>query len=158
MKTQSLTGNWEFRQADTADWSHLAHWPPYQTLRAAVAYPPVFYYTSTKDDRVQPGHARTAAATSQRIRRANFYSANMEGGHGGKHKEIKLELAKPGSMSRDEYDNAVADLVSFLVYICLLYTSDAADERSSVDLGGRRIIKKKKHTNQNKKKKTKKRK
>ena len=31
--------------------------------------------------------------------------------------------------------------------VCLLYTSDAADERSSVDLGGRRIIKKKKaHT------------
>ena len=29
------------------------------------------------------------------------------------------------------------------VYRCLLYTSDAADERSSVDLGGRRIIKKK---------------
>ena len=28
---------------------------------------------------------------------------------------------------------------------CLLYTSDAADERSSVDLGGRRIIKKKNH-------------
>ena len=28
---------------------------------------------------------------------------------------------------------------------CLLYTSDAADERSSVDLGGRRIIKKKKY-------------
>ena len=27
--------------------------------------------------------------------------------------------------------------------ICLLYTSDAADERSSVDLGGRRILKKK---------------
>ena len=31
-----------------------------------------------------------------------------------------------------------------LVAVCLLYTSDAADERSSVDLGGRRIIKKKK--------------
>ena len=30
-----------------------------------------------------------------------------------------------------------------LIKICLLYTSDAADERSSVDLGGRRIIKKK---------------
>mgnify|MGYP003381644686 CR=1 FL=1 len=29
------------------------------------------------------------------------------------------------------------------LYVCLLYTSDAADERSSVDLGGRRIIKKK---------------
>ena len=42
-------------------------------------------------------------------------------------------------------------------YTCLLYTSDAADERSSVDLGGRRIIKKKKkekeeHTRNNKKK------
>ena len=31
---------------------------------------------------------------------------------------------------------------------CLLYTSDAADERSSVDLGGRRIIKKKKNRKQ----------
>ena len=31
-----------------------------------------------------------------------------------------------------------------LTQACLLYTSDAADERSSVDLGGRRIIKKKK--------------
>ena len=31
-----------------------------------------------------------------------------------------------------------------LFWPCLLYTSDAADERSSVDLGGRRIIKKKK--------------
>ena len=31
--------------------------------------------------------------------------------------------------------------------ICLLYTSDAADERSSVDIGGRRILKKKKKTN-----------
>ena len=30
-----------------------------------------------------------------------------------------------------------------VVDVCLLYTSDAADERSSVDLGGRRIIKKK---------------
>ena len=35
---------------------------------------------------------------------------------------------------------------------CLLYTSDAADERSSVDLGGRRIIKKKKTINNKKKK------
>ena len=34
-----------------------------------------------------------------------------------------------------------------LIGLCLLYTSDAADERSSVDLGGRRIIKKKTRTN-----------
>src|SRR5678810_1363858 len=36
----------------------------------------------------------------------------------------------------------IDELVQY--YDCLLYTSDAADERSSVDLGGRRIIKKKK--------------
>ena len=35
-------------------------------------------------------------------------------------------------------------IVSSSTSPCLLYTSDAADERSSVDLGGRRIIKKKK--------------
>ena len=35
-------------------------------------------------------------------------------------------------------------LAALLIGSCLLYTSDAADERSSVDLGGRRIIKKKK--------------
>ena len=35
------------------------------------------------------------------------------------------------------------------IHVCLLYTSDAADERSSVDLGGRRIIKKKKTTAHN---------
>ena len=37
------------------------------------------------------------------------------------------------------------------IYTCLLYTSDAADERSSVDLGGRRIIKKKKKYKKKKK-------
>ena len=42
--------------------------------------------------------------------------------------------------------------------ICLLYTSDAADERSSVDLGGRRIIKKKKKKKVTKKKKKQKKK
>ena len=43
--------------------------------------------------------------------------------------------------------NQVSDIVikvGYHIITCLLYTSDAADERSSVDLGGRRIIKKKK--------------
>ena len=42
---------------------------------------------------------------------------------------------------RKSADNSTSP--SKLIYFCLLYTSDAADERSSVDLGGRRIIKKK---------------
>ena len=37
---------------------------------------------------------------------------------------------------------ALLPLLTVFVTLCLLYTSDAADERSSVDLGGRRIIKK----------------
>ena len=41
-------------------------------------------------------------------------------------------------------------------YVCLLYTSDAADERSSVDLGGRRIIKKKEQKKKKKQQITKK--
>ena len=43
-------------------------------------------------------------------------------------------------IGRIETDNILLQSI----YSCLLYTSDAADERSSVDLGGRRIIKKKK--------------
>ena len=44
-------------------------------------------------------------------------------------------------MAAEETAGEVADIAR----PCLLYTSDAADERSSVDLGGRRIIKKKKN-------------
>ena len=45
---------------------------------------------------------------------------------------------------------------NYFIYsrICLLYTSDAADDLLCVDLGGRRIIKKKKIKNKNKRAKT----
>ena len=58
-----------------------------------------------------------------------------------------LLLASCGA-DRDPSDSIVAEAYGDNLYwSCLLYTSDAADERSSVDLGGRRIIKKKKSTN-----------
>ena len=41
------------------------------------------------------------------------------------------------------HGHTARDLDVYQLIACLLYTSDAADERSSVDLGGRRIIKKK---------------
>ena len=49
-----------------------------------------------------------------------------------------------------EIEGALAvDMLLVCLQRCLLYTSDAADERSSVDLGGRRIIKKKKKETHN---------
>src|SRR5678815_1958859 len=47
------------------------------------------------------------------------------------------------SIVRPDGDGTRLDEFAILDTACLLYTSDAADERSSVDLGGRRIIKKK---------------
>ena len=49
----------------------------------------------------------------------------------------------------DEVGQYVGSRPNLILNLCLLYTSDAADERSSVDLGGRRIIKKKKKTDMN---------
>ena len=58
-----------------------------------------------------------------------------------------MELLASDLVDKSEYDNlfitGAFSLLDALLGVCLLYTSDAADERSSVDLGGRRIIKKK---------------
>ena len=54
-------------------------------------------------------------------------------------------LPRSGLISGETGDDLTDfDGASEILRTCLLYTSDAADERSSVDLGGRRIIKKKK--------------
>ena len=73
----------EYGDPDTRDWSYMSQWSPYQNMRKDVDYPPVFYYTSTRDDRVHPGHARKAAARMKALGRDYFYYENMEGGHGG---------------------------------------------------------------------------
>ena len=52
----------------------------------------------------------------------------------------------PGTTAQIELPDNVAVRDGSLTWHCLLYTSDAADERSSVDLGGRRILKKKKES------------
>jgi ubiquinol-cytochrome c reductase cytochrome c1 subunit len=41
----------------------------------------------------------------------------VDDGHGGKHEVKKLELSKPGSLTKTEYDMYVADLVNYLVYL-----------------------------------------
>ena len=66
-------------------------------------------------------------------------------------KEIGTSLleAEKIDLAKEVLANAKKSGIKFLLpKDCLLYTSDAADERSSVDLGGRRIIKKKKKEEQ----------
>lgn len=41
----------------------------------------------------------------------------VDDGHGGKHEVKKLELSKPGSLTKTEYDMYIADLVNYLVYL-----------------------------------------
>jgi prolyl oligopeptidase len=80
----------EYGDPATADWAYMSKWSPYPNMRADVPYPPVFFYTSTKDDRVHPGHARKAAARMKALGHDYFYYENMEGGHGGTSNQDQL--------------------------------------------------------------------
>lgn len=61
----------------------LASYSPYHNLRKDADYPNVFFYTSTKDDRVHPGHARKMAARMEEMGHDYLYYENIEGGHAG---------------------------------------------------------------------------
>jgi prolyl oligopeptidase len=54
---------------------------PYQNLRKGVAYPMPFIFTTTKDDRVGPQHARKFAARMEEMGLPFYYYENTEGGH-----------------------------------------------------------------------------
>lgn len=74
----------EFGDPDNpADWAFISQYSPYQALAKGRNYPKVFFYTSTKDDRVHPGHARKAAAKMKSLGYDYYYYENIEGGHGG---------------------------------------------------------------------------
>lgn len=64
------------------EWAFLQAFSPYQNLRREAAYPPVLFLTSTRDDRVHPGHARKMAAKMIGMGRDVLYYENIEGGHG----------------------------------------------------------------------------
>jgi prolyl oligopeptidase len=54
---------------------------PYHNLRPETAYPEPFFLTSTKDDRVHPGHARKMAAKMASMGLPLLYYENIDGGH-----------------------------------------------------------------------------
>ena len=67
--------------ADPVEGEFLKHLSPYHNLKAGVTYPEPFFVTSTKDDRVHPGHARKMAARMQSMGLPFFYYENTDGGH-----------------------------------------------------------------------------
>jgi prolyl oligopeptidase len=63
------------------DWAFLSKYSPYQNVRPGVRYPAVFFYSSTKDDRVHPGHARKMAARLGEYGNLFYFHEYLEGGH-----------------------------------------------------------------------------
>ncbi len=65
------------------EWAYIGRYSPYQNLRKEGKYPRVLFTTSTRDDRVHPGHARKMAAKMLAQDHDFLYYENIEGGHGG---------------------------------------------------------------------------
>lgn len=66
-----------------ADWEFIQSFSPYHLVKPEGAYPPMLLTTSTRDDRVHPGHARKMAALLAKLGHDVTYWENIEGGHGG---------------------------------------------------------------------------
>jgi prolyl oligopeptidase len=73
-----------------ADWAYLSRFSPYQNVMKDRTYPPVLFTTSTRDDRVHPGHARKMAALMEEQGHQVLFYENTEGGHssGADHSQI----------------------------------------------------------------------
>lgn len=65
------------------DWAALSRFSPYQNVKAGSKYPRTLFTTSTRDDRVHPGHARKMVARLIENGADVLYYENIEGGHGG---------------------------------------------------------------------------
>ena len=78
--------SWQGEYGDVnADPAVMAFWlktSPYQNLKPGVRYPEPFIFTTTRDDRVGPQHARKFAARMEEMKLPFLYYENTEGGHG----------------------------------------------------------------------------
>jgi prolyl oligopeptidase len=63
-------------------WSFIKSFSPYQNVKRGMSYPPTFFMTTTRDDRVHPGHARKMMARMKEMSYDVRYYENVEGGHG----------------------------------------------------------------------------
>jgi prolyl oligopeptidase len=68
---------------DLRQWEFIRGFSPYHNVNDGVKYPPMLVTTSTRDDRVHPGHARKMVALLTEKGQDVLYYENIEGGHGG---------------------------------------------------------------------------
>jgi prolyl oligopeptidase len=68
---------------EPAEWEFIRGFSPYHNLDRGKEYPPILITTSTRDDRVHPGHARKMTARLLDLGKPVLYYENIEGGHGG---------------------------------------------------------------------------
>ncbi|OLM11030.1 Prolyl endopeptidase [Pseudonocardia sp. Ae717_Ps2] len=73
----------EYGDPDTDDWEFIRTLSPYHLIDPDADYPPTILLTSTRDDRVHPGHARKFTAALEAAGHDVTYYENIEGGHGG---------------------------------------------------------------------------
>jgi prolyl oligopeptidase len=66
-----------------AERTMLEKYSPFHNVRATAKYPEAFFTTSTRDDRVHPGHARRMVAKLKQLGHPVLYFENIEGGHAG---------------------------------------------------------------------------
>ncbi|QRV02333.1 S9 family peptidase [Arcanobacterium phocisimile] len=72
----------EYGNPDTEDWEYLKNYSPYHNVHEGP-YPPILITTSTRDDRVHPGHARKFFKKLHDAGFDAYYHENTEGGHAG---------------------------------------------------------------------------
>ena len=65
------------------DWAFISQYSPYQRVEPRRPLPPVMFYSTTRDDRVHPAHARKMAAKMEEDGYPVEYFENIEGGHHG---------------------------------------------------------------------------
>ena len=65
------------------EWAFIKTFSPYHLYEPGKDYPPTLFMTSTRDDRVHPGHARKMMAKMLEGNEDVRYYENIEGGHGG---------------------------------------------------------------------------
>ena len=65
------------------EWEYIKTFSPYHNIDPEQSYPPILITTSTRDDRVHPGHARKMTAALGELDKDVLYYENIEGGHGG---------------------------------------------------------------------------